>query len=105
MKIVVALFLAAMVFAPSTAFGWKSIASLYEEDCIVNCIDGPASIDSSKPMNFILLAMGSLVVLGLYIRSSRLGKYETFSMKCKHCGKNTRGLKCVMCEARKQKAV
>ncbi len=103
MKIIVALVLAAMIFTPTTAFGWKSLANLYEEECIVDCIYGHASIDSSKPMNFILLGLGSILGLGLFVKLNRLGKFETFSITCKTCGSCTRGLKCIICEGRKQR--
>jgi hypothetical protein len=49
------------------------------------------------------LMMGSifLVVLFAYYKSSKVGKYEKFSLHCTRCGRFTRGLKCVMCETRK----
>ena len=105
MKIIVALILVAMIFAPSTVFGWKSINQQNNVECIVDCNFGHGSIDSSKPMNFIMLGMFSLIGLGLFIKYNRLGKYETFSIKCKTCRRNTRGLKCPICEAEKQKAM
>jgi hypothetical protein len=104
MKIIVALVLAAMVLTPSSAFGWKSLATLYDVECVVDCNYDNVSVDNAAPMNFILLAMASLIGLGLFIKSKRLGKYETFSITCERCGRCTRGLKCVMCEAQKQKA-
>lgn len=104
MKIIVALVLAAVIFAPSIAFGWKSTASLYEVECIVNCNYDHESIDSVTPTNFILLGMASLTGIGLLIKLKNLGKNETFSITCKHCGRCTRGLKCVYCEPEKQKA-
>jgi len=102
MKIIVAFVLVALIFAPSTVFGWKSINQINDAQCIVDCNFGLASIDSSKPMNFIMLGMFSLIGLGLFIKYNQLGKYETFSMKCKTCGKKTNGLKCPICEAEKQ---
>jgi len=105
MKIIVALILAAMIFAPGTVFGWKSLASLYDVECTVDCNSSHASIDSAKPMNFIILGMASLVALGLYMKMKTIGKYETFSIKCKTCGRCTRGLKCIYCQAEKQKAI
>ena len=105
MKIIVAFVLVALIFMPSTAFGWKSINSLYEQQCTIDCNYGHASIDSSKPMNFILLGMASLVGLGIFMKLNRLGKYETFSIRCKQCGSLTRGLKCVQCKARKPQAM
>ena len=105
MRIIVTLFLVALIFVPTTAFGMKSLAPLYEKECTVNCFESTASIDSSKPMNFILLAAGSLIGLGIFIKMNRLGKFETFSFKCEHCGRSTRGLKCVMCESRKPKQI
>lgn len=50
-----------------------------------------------------ILIMGTifLVVLVAYYKSSRVGKYERFSLHCTRCGRFTRGLKCVICEARK----
>jgi hypothetical protein len=105
MKIVVAFFLVTLIFAPSTVFGWKSINQLNDVQCYVNCDADPASIDSSKPMNFIMLGMFSLLGLGLFIKYNQLGKYETFSIKCKACGRKTNGLKCPICEAEKQRAM
>ena len=105
MKIIVAFVLVALIFAPSTVFGWKSINQLNDVQCIVDCNFGHASIDSSKPMNFILLAVGSIIGLGIFIKFNRLGKFETFSFKCEHCGHSTRGLKCVICTARKPKQI
>ena len=104
MKIIVALILAAVIFAPSTAFGWKSVAHLYNEvECIVDCNYDHESIDSAQPTNYILLGMMSLVGVGLIIKLKKLGKNETFSITCKHCGRCTRGLKCVYCIEEKQK--
>ncbi len=105
MKIIVAFVLVALIFTPSTVFGWKSINQLNDVQCIVDCNFGHASIDSSKPMNFIMLGMFSLIGLGLFIKYNRLGKYETFSMKCKTCRGKTNGLKCPICEAEKQRAI
>ena len=105
MKIIVAFVLVALIFTPSTVFGWKSINQLNDVQCIVDCNFGHASIDSSKPMNFIMLGMFSLIGLGLFIKYNQLGKYETFSMKCKTCGKKTNGLKCSICEAEKQRVM
>ena len=102
MKIMVAFVLVALIFTPSTVFGWKSINQLNDVQCIVDCNFGHANIDSSKPMNFIMLGMFSLIGLGLFIKYNHLGKYETFSMKCKTCRKKTNGLKCPICEAEKQ---
>jgi hypothetical protein len=105
MKIIVAFVLVALIFTPSTVFGWKSINQLNDVQCIVDCNFGHASIDSSKPMNFIMLGMFSLIGLGLFIKYNQLGKFETFSMKCKTCGKKTNGLKCPICEAEKQRVM
>ena len=105
MKIIVAFVLVALIFAPSTVFGWKSINQINDIQCIVDCNFGLASIDSSKPMNFIMLGMFSLIGLGLFIKYNQLGKYETFSMKCKTCRKKTNGLKCSICESEKQRAM
>jgi len=102
MKIIVAFVLIALIFTPSTVFGWKSVNQLNDVQCIVDCNFGRTSIDSSKPMNFIMLGMFSLIGLGLFVKYNRLGKYETFSMKCKTCRKKTNGLKCPICEAEKQ---
>ena len=105
MKIIVAFVLVALIFTLSTVFGWKSINQLNDVQCIVDCNFGHASIDSSKPMNFIMLGMFSLIGLGLFVKYNRLGKYETFSMKCKTCRKKTNGLKCSICEAEKQRVM
>jgi hypothetical protein len=105
MKIIVALILAALIFTPSTVFGWKSVNQQNNLQCIVDCNLGHASIDTSNPMNFIILGLFSLVGLGLFIKYNHLGKYETFSIKCKTCRRNTRGLKCPICESEKQRAM
>ncbi len=105
MKIIVAFVLVALIFTPSTVFGWKSINQQNDVKCIVDCNFCHASIDSSKPMNFIMLGMFSLIGLGLFVKYNRLGKYETFSMKCKTCRRKTNGLKCPICEAQKQRVM
>ena len=105
MKIIVALILVALIFAPSSVFGWKSVNQLNDVQCFVNCDIGHAGIDSSKPFNFIMLGMFSLIGLGIFIKYNRLGKYETFSMRCKTCRRKTNGLKCTICEAEKQRAM
>lgn len=94
-----------MIFTPSTVFGWKSVNQLNDIQCLVNCNIGAASVDTSKPFNFFMLGMFSLIGLGLFIKFNRLGKYETFSLKCKTCRKKTNGLKCPVCEAEKQRAM
>lgn len=50
-----------------------------------------------------LVVMGAIfmVILYGYYKASHVGKYEKFSLHCKKCGSLTRGLKCVICEARK----
>jgi len=105
MKIIVAFVLVALIFTPSTVFGWKTVNQLNDFQCIVDCNFGHASIDSSKPMNFIMLGMFSLIGLGLFIKYNQLGKFETFSMKCKTCRRKTNGLKCPICEAEKQRVM
>ncbi|MFB5630524.1 MAG: hypothetical protein ACE5RN_02935 [Nitrosopumilaceae archaeon] len=104
MKIIAAFVLVALIFAPSSVFGWKSVNQLNDFQCTVNCNVELASIDYSKPMNFIMLGMFSLIGLGLFLKYNRLGKYETFSMKCNTCKRKTNGLKCPICEAEKQRA-
>ena len=105
MKIIVAFVLVAVIFAPSSVFGWKSVNQLNDVQCFVDCNIAPASIDTSKPFNFILLGMFSLVGLGIFMKLNRIGKYETFSITCKTCRKKTNGLKCPTCEAEKQRAI
>lgn len=50
---------------------------------------------------FVIMGSIFMVVLFAYYKSSRVGKYEKFSLHCSRCGRFTRGLKCVICEARK----
>jgi hypothetical protein len=104
MKIIVAFVLVAMIFAPSTVFGWKSINQEDKSQCMVDCNFAYGSIDSSKPMNFFILGILSLVGLGIIIKYNQTKKYEAFSLQCKICKRNTRGLKCVICESEKQRA-
>ena len=68
MKIIVAFVLVALIFAPSTVFGWKSVNQLNDVQCFVNCNVKHADIDSSAPMNFFMLGMFSLIGLGLFIK-------------------------------------
>ncbi|MGQ0791003.1 MAG: hypothetical protein ACT4NJ_02115 [Nitrosopumilaceae archaeon] len=104
MKIIVAFVLVAIIFTPSTVFGWRSINEA-DIKCIVDCNFEYGSLDSSRPVNFIMLGMLLLVGLGLFMKYNQLGKYETFSINCKTCKRNTRGLKCPLCESEKQSAV
>lgn len=104
MKIIVAFVLVAIIFTPSTVFGWKSV-NAQELECIVDCNLEYGRIDSSKPINFIMLGMFLLFGLGLLIKYKKSEKYETFSIKCTICNRNTRGLKCPICEYEKQRAV
>ena len=101
MKTVVTLVLVAMIFVPGSVFGWKSI-NQDTTQCMVNCDLGYASIDSSKPMNFIILLTLSIIVVGTSIQYHRTHKYEALSLRCKICKRNTNGLKCVICEAERQ---
>ena len=103
MKIIVAFILVAIIFAPSTVFGWKSINQA-ENNCIVDCNYTYGSFDSSKSTTFLMIGMISLLGIGLFIKYKKLDKYETFSITCKTCRRNTRGLKCPICEA-EQRAV
>jgi fatty acid desaturase len=50
---------------------------------------------------FLIIGTIFVVVLFAYYKSSHVGKYEKFSLHCTKCGRFTRGLKCVICEARK----
>lgn len=49
----------------------------------------------------IIMAAVLLCVLLAYYKVSNVGKYETFSVRCKKCGSITRGLKCVVCQRKK----
>ena len=105
MKIIVAFVLVAIIFTPSTVFGWKSIAQEDKSQCMVDCNFEYGSNSSSKSMNFIMLVMLSLVGLTLLIQYKKLGKYETFSIKCNTCNRNTSGLKCPTCESKRKRAL
>ena len=104
MKIIVAFVLVAIIFTPSTVFGWRTISDA-DLKCVVDCNFEYGNTNSSKSMNFIILGMFSLVGLALLIQYKKLGKYETFSIKCNICKRNTSGLKCPTCESKKQGAV
>ncbi len=103
MKVILVFLLIGMMFIPGTAFGWKSISSMYGPNCDFIC-EQSSNNYFPAPMNFILLGMAAFTVLGLYVKFTKTGRYETFSLKCKQCGKSTNGLKCPTCEASKQKA-
>ncbi len=103
MKVILAFLLIGMMFVPGTAFGWKSISSMYESNCDFACAQSSNNYFPA-PMNFILLGLTAFAVLGLYVKFTKTGRYETFSLKCKQCGRLTNGLKCPICETYKQKA-
>ena len=101
MKIIVAFVLVAIIFTPSTVFGWRTISDA-DLKCVVDCNFEYGSTNSSKSMNFIMLGMFTLVGLALLTQYKKSGKYETFSIKCNICKNNTRGLKCTLCESKKR---
>ena len=103
MKVILVFLLIGMMFIPGTAFGWKSISSMYGPNCDFIC-EQSSNNYFPAPMNFILLGMTAFAVLGLYAKFTKTGRYETFSLKCKQCGKTTNGLKCPTCGTSKQKA-
>lgn len=104
MKIIVAFVLVAIIFTPSTVFGWKSVNQA-DLNCIVDCNFTYGAVDSSKSTSLLMIGMLSLLGVGLLIKYKKLDKYETFSINCKTCRRNTRGLKCPICESEKQRAV
>ncbi|MBI5698397.1 MAG: hypothetical protein HZC29_07965 [Thaumarchaeota archaeon] len=85
-------FLVCVLFVPLDAFAVK-IQSIHD----INYKVGPTA--DLGP----LVVMGAIfmVILYGYYKASHVGKYEKFSLHCKKCGSLTRGLKCVICEARK----
>jgi len=85
-----------LVFIPNSVYGWKSLTSIYEEECTVICVNS-ASFDSSYVMNFVLIGMMGLVGIGV-INLRRLEKFESFSLSCKNCKRFTSGLKCQFCK-------
>ena len=103
MKIALALLLVGLVFVPGAAFAAKSTSYTYSE-CFVNCSDVYASIDHNTSTNFLLLGASAIIGLGLFYKISRTSKYDFFTTKCKTCGYATNGLKCPMCQAKKQRA-
>ena len=102
MKIILAFVLIGFIFMPGLAFGAKSVAFHNVDECNYTCMLPNIGIDHSSPMNFILLAAISVIGLGVFYKFTRTGKYDVISMKCNQCGRRTNGLKCAICEARKQ---
>lgn len=103
MKAILVLVLVVLIFVPSTAFGWKSLSHLYVPDCDIICENNFSKVDNSAAMNFILLGLTAVAGLGLYYKYAKAGRFETFSLTCKECGKSTNGLKCPICEEEKQR--
>ncbi|HSB50144.1 MAG TPA: hypothetical protein VLC72_02260 [Nitrosopumilaceae archaeon] len=102
MKPILVLVLAVLIFVPSTAFGWKSLSYNYVPDCDIICENNFSKVNNSAAMNFILLGLTAVAGLGLYYKYAKTDRFETFSLKCKQCGKSTNGLKCPICEEEKQ---
>ncbi len=102
MKVILALILIGIIFAPGTVSGGKYLASHYEVDCDIICNN--SGTDSSIPMSLVLVGITAFAGIGLYYKFSKVGLYETFSLKCKLCRKSTNGLKCPECEAGKEEA-
>ncbi len=102
MKVILAFVLMGIIFSPGTAFGGKSLTSHYELDCDIICNN--SGTDSSIPMSLVLVGITAFAGIGLYYKFSKVGLYETFSLKCKLCRKSTNGLKCPECEAGKKEA-
>ena len=103
MKSIFVLVLIGMMLVPGTAFGWKSISHNSIPECDIICENNFSKVDNSASMNFILLGLSAVAGLGLYYKYAKTGKFETFSLQCKQCGKSTNGLKCPSCEESKQK--
>lgn len=74
---------------PASAYGWKAVAYGGRSNCVVDC-GGPAYIPLGAPA----VLCGLLAFVAILYWMSRLQKYETISLTCKHCGRPTRGLKC-----------
>ena len=104
MKIILAIVLIGFLFMPGYAFAWKSLAFHNADQCDYACNLPNIGIDHSSPMNFILLATSAVIGLGIYYKFSHTEKYAVISMKCDSCGRKTNGLKCPICEERKQRA-
>jgi hypothetical protein len=80
-----------VLFVPLDAFAiTKSIHDVHYK------AGAPADI-----VPFLVLGGMFLVALYGYYKSSHVGKYDKFTLHCTKCGSFTRGLKCVICEARK----
>ncbi len=102
MKIILSLLIIGLIFMPGYAFAWKSLGYSSAEACNYGC-DAPTSgIDHSSTMNFLILAAVSMIGLGAFYKYTQTGKYEVISLKCDDCGRRTNGLKCSICEERKQ---
>lgn len=84
--------LAATFLIQSKAFA--ATDSLYDIQYKINT-------NSVSVIQTVALATVFLIALFAYYKLSNVGKYETFSLKCKKCGSITRGLKCVVCQGRK----
>jgi len=72
MKVILVFLLIGMMFIPGTAFGWKSISSMYGPNCDFIC-EQSSNNYFPAPMNFILLGMTAFAVLGLYAKFSKTG--------------------------------
>lgn len=102
MKIILSILIIGLIFMPGYAFAWKSLGYSSGDVCNYGCDTPYAGIDHSSPMNFLILAATSMIGLGVFYKYSRTGKYDVISLKCDDCGRRTNGLKCSICEERKQ---
>lgn len=87
------------IFMPNVAFASRYLISRMGEACGVNCGVNYLALESATPINFV--AIGFLVILGLIVlfKMITLKKYEVFSLKCRICGRETQGLKCIFCKS------
>ena len=77
------------MLVPASAYGWKAVAYGGRSDCVVDC-GGPAYV----PLGATAVLCGLIAFVAILYWMGRLQKYETISLTCKDCGRQTRGLKC-----------
>ena len=53
--------------------------------------------NQSDTVTFLVASVIVLASVVTYYKVSNVGRYDTFSVKCKKCGQKTRGLKCITC--------
>ena len=86
-----------LTLEPNLAFGAKYLFMYSQNECGLDCTDIIFKADQAYTAHYFII--GGLILAGfvIFLKLSKLKKYEYFAVHCTKCGKSTRGLKCLYC--------